>query len=290
MKKSLLARLAGAFLLLLFIVVTLFPFWVMLTVSLSSMQEIYAPGLRFWPENPMPSNYVTAMASGNWGRVLLNSLYVAGMSTAVSLFINAMTGYVFARMRFPLRRTLFLLVLAGMMIPPQVTLVPLFVLVKSFPLAGGNNIFGQGGTGFVDTYFGLMLPYLAGSFGVFMCRQFYTMFPPELDEAAKMDGCSRFGTFLRIFLPLSGPVLASLAVLKFIGAWNEYTWPLVITNTGSGHVTTVQLALTAFKNEGEVFWNQLMAATLVSSSVVLVVFLSMQKYFVAGILSGSVKE
>jgi multiple sugar transport system permease protein len=201
-----------------------------------------------------------------------------------------MTGYAFARIRFRFRRALFILVLAGMMIPPQVTLVPLFVLMKHFPLAGGNDILGVGGTGLVDTYMGLILPYAAGSFGVFMCRQFYTLFPRELDEAARIDGCSRFGTFVRIYLPLSRPALAALAVLKFTGAWNEYTWPLVMTNTGADRITTVQLALTRFQNEGEIFWNQLMAATLVSLCVVFAVFLAMQKHFVAGLLAGSVKE
>ena len=168
--------------------------------------------------------------------------------------------------------------------------MPLFVLVKSLPLTGGNNWLGQGGTGLVDTYAGLMLPYIAGSFGVFLTRQFYRMFPGELDEAARIDGCSRFGIFVRVYLPLSGPILASLAVLKFIGAWNEYTWPLVMTNTGTGRITTVQLALTAFRNEGEIFWNQLMAATVVCTAVVMVVFVSLQRYFVSGILAGSVKE
>ena len=125
------------------------------------------------------------------------------MATAISLFINAMTGYAFARINFPLRRFFFVLVLVGMMIPTQVTLVPLFILIRHFPLAGGNNLLGQGGTGLVDTYAGLILPYIAGSFGVFMCRQFYVLFPAELDEAAIIDGCSRFRTFLLIYLPLS---------------------------------------------------------------------------------------
>ncbi len=283
-------RWIGNIVLIIGVLITAFPFFVMLSVSLQSMSEIYSGELILIPKSWQFQNYADAMSNGNWPRYILNSIFVTTTATVVSLFINAMTGYVFARIRFPFRRTLFIMVLVGMMIPPQVTLVPLFVLVKNFPLVGGNNIFGQGGTGFVDTYLGLMLPFLAGSFGVFMCRQFYIMFPRELDEAAKMDGCGRFRAFVTIFLPLSKAVLASLAVLKFIGAWNEYTWPLVMTNTGSGRITTVQLALTTFRNEGEIFWNQLMAATLITTSVVFVVFLSMQKYFVAGILAGSVKE
>ncbi|MEA4824331.1 MAG: carbohydrate ABC transporter permease [Clostridiaceae bacterium] len=275
-------------LLLLLALVALFPFLVMITVSLQTMPEVYSQSLL--PDTPHWENYATAMKSGPWGRYLANSLYVTTMATGISLLINALTGYVFARMRFPWKKTLFTLVLIGMMIPTQVTLVPLFVLVKSLPLTGGNNILGLGGTGLVDTYAGLMLPYIAGSFGVFLTRQFYRMFPRELDEAAKIDGCSRFGTFIRVYLPLSGSILASLAVLKFIGAWNEYAWPLVMTNTGSGRITTVQLALTTFRNEGEIFWNQLMAATVVSTAAVLVVFVALQRHFVAGILAGSVKE
>ncbi|MBE6930095.1 MAG: carbohydrate ABC transporter permease [Ruminococcaceae bacterium] len=282
-------RRIGSAVLLISVIITAFPFWVMFSVSLQTMQEIYSHELNLWPSFQW-GNYAEAMTNGPWGRYILNSLYVTAGSTLISLFINAMTGYVFARMQFPWKRTLLVLVLIGMMIPTQVTLVPLFILVKNLPLVGGNNILGMGGTGLVDTYAGLMLPFIAGSFGVFMCRQFYIMFPKELDEAAKIDGCSRFGTFCRIYLPLSKALLASLGVLKFIGAWNEYTWPLVITNTGSGRITTVQLALTAFRNEGEIFWNLMMAATLVSTGIVLVVFVCLQKYFVAGILAGSVKE
>ncbi len=275
-------------LLILLALLALFPFGMMVLVSLQTMPEVYAAS--FSLGTPQWGNYAAAMSNGSWGRYILNSLYVTVMATGISLLINALTGYVFARMRFPWKRTLFLLVLIGMMIPTQVTLVPLFVLVKSLPLLGGNNILGQGGTGLVDTYAGLILPYAAGSFGVFMTRQFYGMFPRELDEAAKIDGCSRLGTFVRVYLPLSGSILASLAVLKFIGAWNEYSWPLVMTNTGSDRITTVQLALTMFRNEGEIFWNELMAATVVSSSVVLAVFILLQRHFVRGILAGSVKE
>jgi multiple sugar transport system permease protein len=283
-------KITGAVILVLFIVAAGFPFLVMVSVSLQGMDQIYAPKLALVPSPFHFENYVQALTNGNWVRYLLNSLYVSGVATAVSLFINAMTGYAFARIKFPFRQPLFILILVGMMIPPQVTLVPLFILMKNFPLAGGNNLLGAGGTGLVDSYAGLILPYAAGSFGVFMCRQFYVMFPKELDEAAKMDGCTRFRAFVSIYLPLSAPVLGALAVLKFTGSWNEYTWPLVMTNTGADRITTVQLALTRFRNEGEIFWNQLMAATLVSSLVILVVFLLMQRHFVAGILAGSVKE
>ena len=290
MKPSIGLRALSTAVLLFFVFVTGFPFLIMVSVSLQSMSQVYSRELILFPSNPQFINYKTAMSNGNWARYLWNSLYVTGMATILSLFINAVTGYTFARVRFKGRRFLFFLLLIGMMIPPQVTMVPLFSMMRHFPLAGGNTIFGQGGTGLVNTYTGLILPYIAGSFGVFLCRQFYVSFPRELDEAATIDGCSRFGTFVRVYLPLSGSILASLTILKVTGMWNEYTWPLIMTVASSDRVKTVQIALTSFRNEGEIFWNQLMAATLVVTAVVGVIFLCLQKYFVAGIMAGGVKE
>ncbi|MFR5072807.1 MAG: carbohydrate ABC transporter permease [Bianqueaceae bacterium] len=290
MKPSIGLRALSTAVLLFFVFVTGFPFLIMVSVSLQSMSQVYSRELILFPSNPQFINYKTAMSNGNWARYLWNSLYVTGMATILSLFINALTGYTFARVRFKGRRFLFFLLLIGMMIPPQVTMVPLFSMMRHFPLAGGNTIFGQGGTGLVNTYTGLILPYIAGSFGVFLCRQFYVSFPRELDEAATIDGCSRFGTFVRVYLPLSGSILASLTILKVTGMWNEYTWPLIMTVASSDRVKTVQIALTSFRNEGEIFWNQLMAATLVVTAVVGVIFLCLQKYFVAGIMAGGVKE
>ena len=119
----------------------------MVSVSLQSMSQVYSRELILFPSNPQFINYKTAMSNGNWARYLWNSLYVTGMATILSLFINALTGYTFARVRFKGRRFLFFLLLIGMMIPPQVTMVPLFSMMRHFPLAGGNTIFGQGGTG-----------------------------------------------------------------------------------------------------------------------------------------------
>ena len=290
MKDSVGFRVVSAVLLLFFILVAGFPFLMMVSVSLQSMSQVYSRELILFPSDPQFINYKMAMSNGNWARYLWNSLYVTGMATILSLFINALTGYTFARMQFVGRQFLFFLLLIGMMIPPQVTMVPLFSMMRHFPLAGGNSIFGQGGTGLVNTYTGLILPYIAGSFGVFLCRQFYMSFPRELDEAATIDGCSRFGTFVRVYLPLSGSILASLTILKVTGMWNEYTWPLIMTVASSDRVKTVQVALTSFRNEGEIFWTQLMAATLVVTAVVGVIFLCLQKYFVTGIMAGGVKE
>lgn len=264
-----------------------FPLVMTVSVSLQTMNEVYSADLNLIPETFQFENYKTAMTNGNWMQYFKNSMVITVITVVISLVINSMSGFVFARIPFRGREPLFMLILIGMMIPAQVTLIPVFMLIRSVPFAGGNNWLGQGGTGLMNTYAGLIIPYIAGSFGVFLCRQFYMGFPKELDDAARIDGCGRFGQFVRIYLPLSGPVLASLAVLKFTGTWNEYTWPLVMTSGDA--MKTVQLALGTFRDEGEVFWNQLMAATLISGVPIYILFFFAQKHFVSGLLAGSVK-
>ena len=280
-------RLVRGLFILLLCLVTGFPFVLTVSVSLETMSEVYSAAPRILPAAPQWHNYLDAMRSGSWGRYLYNSALVTVITTLISLVINSMSGFVFARVPFRGRRALFALILVGMMIPPEVTLFPVFRLVRSIPFAGGNDWLGRGGKGLMNTYAGLILPYIAGSFGGFLCRQFYLGFPFELDDAARIDGCGRFGQFTRIYLPLSGPVLASLGMLKFTGTWNEYTWPLVLTTGDS--MRTVQLALTTFRSETEIVWNQLMAATLVSCLPIYALFFAAQKHFVSGLLAGSVK-
>lgn len=271
----------------LIILLTAFPFVVMLSTSLQTKNEIFSPSADLIPDQLLFSNYAEAMQSANWLRYFANSFLIVLIVVIVSLVINSMAGYVFARIPFRFSKALFMLILAGMMIPPQVTMLPIFSMLRSVPLVNGNDIFGNGGSGLLDTYAGLIIPFIAGSFGVFLCRQFYVGFPKELDDAATVDGCSRFRTFISIYLPLSKPVLASLAVLKFVGTWNEYTWPLIMVR--SDKMRTVQIALTLFRNESEIRWPLLMAATLLVSLPVYLIFILCQKHFVNGILAGSVK-
>lgn len=258
-----------------------FPLLMTVSVSLQTMNEIYLSDPVVIPAEFMFENYKTAMSQGNWPRYFYNSAIVTVITVIISLFINSMSGYVFARIPFKFRNALFALILLGMMIPTQVTLIPVFTLLRKLGVIVGRE------NGLFNTYTGLILPFIAGSFGVFLCRQFYVSFPKELDDAAMIDGCGRFQTFLKIYLPLSSPVLASLGVLKFTGTWNEYTWPLVATS--GDDMKTVQVALTGFRDEGEIYWNLLMAATLVSGIPIYIVFFFAQKHFVAGLLAGSVK-
>lgn len=287
MKKRLIKDILLFLLMLCFCAIILAPFLIMVFTSLKPSAEILSPGFRLLPEKWMFGNYRMAMQSSTWGRYFGNSAYVTILSVAISLIINSLAGYAFARLQFKGRDTLFLLALVGMMIPQQVTMLPNFVAMRYFPLAGGNNILGQGGTGLINTYAGIIAPYIAGAFGVFLFRQFFLNFPRSLDDAAKIDGLSRLGTFIRIYLPLSKSIFATLVVFKTTSTWNEYTWPLIITNKRS--MWTVQLALSVFKEEFVTQWNYLMAATTLIMLPLLILYLAMQKYFVEGIVTTGIK-
>lgn len=263
------------------------PFLFMLSVSLQSDSEIFSPKLVVLPASFRFDNYLRVFQFGNWLRYFYNSAVVTLISTVVSLLINSMAGYVFARIPFKFSNTLFIIVLIGMMIPVQVTMIPVFTMLRHIPFVGGNNIIGQGGSGLYDTLTGLILPFIAGSFGVFLCRQYYLTLPKELDDAAAIDGCGRFKAYCRIYIPLSGPVFASLGILKFAGSWNEYTWPLIMTR--SDKTRTVQLALSLFRTESGIDWSRLMAASVLISLPIFIVFFASQKRFIAGLTAGSVK-
>ena len=211
-----------------------FPLLVTISTSLQSHSEVYASSPVLLPAKPQWHNYVDAMQNGNWGRYLFNSAYVTLWTLVLSLAINSMAGYALARIRFRGRAAVLALTLAGLMIPPQVTMIPVFTMLRSMPLAGGNDLLGQGGTGLMNTYGGLILPYIAGSFGVFLMRQFYVSFPTALDDAARivlltgfMGAFTTFSTFLfdsdvmlrngdwgALALNLVGQIVLGLAALR----------------------------------------------------------------------------
>lgn len=288
MKKKKIKR--GLTLLFLFVLCLIFliPLFLMILTSLKSMPEIMASQFVWKPEQWLFSNYREAMEKGDWFVYFKNTFLVTVITVAISLVLNSMAGYGFARIPFCGRNTLFFFALTGMMVPQQITMIPVFINLKNFPLVGGNDILGHGGSGMINTYAGLILPYIAGAFGVFLCRQFYMNFPVSLDDAAKIDGCSRFMAYFRIYLPLSKPILATLAVLKASQTWNDYLWPLIMVN--KDETMTVQLAVVAkFTTEYSIQWNLLMAATALIILPLLVLFIFTQKYFVEGIVTTGMK-
>lgn len=268
--------------------IVLMPLFLMLLTSVKSIGEINADKFVFIPEKILFSNYPEAMQRGEWEIYFKNTLIVTVITVIISLVINSLAGYAFARIPFKGRDTLFFLAMIGMMIPGQVTMIPVFIQLKKIPLLGGNNIWGEGGTGLINNHAGLILPYIAGAFGVFLCRQFYMNIPQALDEAAKIDGCSRWKAYSRIYLPLSKPILATLAVLKASQTWNDYIWPLIMIS--KDNMRTVQVALVnTFVTEVSTNWNLLMAGTTIVMLPLVILFLFTQKYFVEGVVSSGIK-
>lgn len=263
------------------------PFLIMLVTSLKTMAEIQSPAFQLLPEKFLFANYAEAMSQGNWPRYFMNSTLITGMTVGIGIIIMSLAGYAFARLNFKGRDLLFMFSLIGLMIPDQVTMIPVFMKMKSIPLAGGNDLWGHGGTGWLNSYWGLIVPHLAHPFGMFLFRQFFLGFPRELDEAAKIDGCSRLRSFFSMYIPLSLPVFATVALLKTVNNWNQYTWPLIVTN--SDKMKTVQLALSMFKAESGLQWNYIMASTTLIAIPMLLLFIFLQKYYVQGIVSSGVK-
>ncbi|TXK83979.1 carbohydrate ABC transporter permease [Paenibacillus sp. N3.4] len=267
--------------------VMLIPFLLMVITSLKTMPEINSPSFTFLPKHWMFSNYVTAMKHGDWTKYFTNSFVVTSITVILSMFINSLAGYAFARLRFPGRNLLFFSMLVGIMVPAQVTMIPTFLMMKQAPFFGGNDWLGHGGTGFLNTYSGLIIPFVAGSFGIFLCRQFFISFPRALDEAAEIDGSSKFRTFWQIYVPLSKPILATLAIFKTTTTWNDYMWPLIMTNSES--MRTIQLGLTIFRSDASIQWDQLMAATTVVILPLVLLFIFAQRYFIQGVVTTGLK-
>lgn len=281
----------GAILKLVIILVALivgFPFVVMLFTALKTDGEVIQGFSSLLPQKAVWSNFAVAMRMGDWPRYFLNSIIITIVTVVCSLVINSLAGFAFARLNFKGRNLLFYCAMVGMMLPMQVIMMSVFLQIKEFPLIGGNNIWGKGGTGLINRYLGVILPLVAHPFGVFMSRQYYSNFPRELDEAAKLDGCSYLAMYTRIYLPMSVQLFATLGLLKTVGTWNQYTWPLLVFN--DAEMRTVQLALNAFKGESMVQWNYLMAATIMIILPILILFVFLQKYFVQGIATAGMKD
>ncbi len=267
--------------------VMLIPIIMMFMTSFKTMAEIQSPVFHLLPERFSLDNYRDAMSTGEWTVYFKNSLVITLTAVVLSLLFNSIAGYAFARLRFRGARVMFLLLMVGLMMPPQVTMLPTFLIMAKFPLAGGNNLLGTGGTGLINTYAGLVIPLVSGSYGVFLCKQFYENFPRSLDKAAEIDGANKWRTYFTIYLPNSKAILATLGLLKAVSVWNDYMWPLIMTN--SENMRTVQLALTMFKTDSGIMWNQMMAGSVLVALPMFVLFLCAQKYFIQGIVTSGLK-
>ena len=265
----------------------LLPFVWMLSTSVKPADQLFTVPPTWLPHPFQWDNYAKAMGAGNFGRYAMNSLLLGVANVVTNVLLSALAGYAFARLRFPGRNLLFLLVLATLMVPYQVTIIPLFVIVRHIPLFGGNDLLGQGGIGWINSYWGLIVPGAVGAFGIFMLRQFFQTLPDELEDAARIDGADEFRIFWQIMLPLAMPAVATLSIFSFQAGWNAFLWPLLITTTDD--MRTIQLGLTVFVQQYSTQWDQLMAATVVATLPVILVFAFGQRLLVRSIAFTGIK-
>jgi multiple sugar transport system permease protein len=267
--------------------IMLFPFLWMISNSLAPTSDLFSYPPKFIPSDPQWGNYSEAFAAVGLGRALWNSLLIAAITTATVLVFDSLAGYAFAKMNFPGRTTAFITVLVTAMIPIQVTMIPLFIMFRKMPFAGGNNALGEGGTGLINTYPALILPFVVTTFGTYFMREAFRMVPSTLLDAARVDGHSEWTIFWRVYMPLVKPSLAAIGLFHFTFVWNEFLIPLIMTN--EAEMRTVQVALSAFKGQYFDDWNILMAATAVAALPPFLVFLFGQRQFVKGMAMTGVR-
>jgi ABC-type glycerol-3-phosphate transport system permease component len=250
------------------------PFFWMVTTSIKGPTEVQIFPPVWWPETPRLQNFVDAWESAPFGRFYLNSAIVVCAGVVLEVLIAALSAYAFARIRFRFREPLFIVMLAAMMIPGQVALIPNYVTLKHL--------------GWINTYAGLVVPHVSSVFGAFLLRQAILSMPADLFDAAHIDGLGHLRCMLRIALPLARPVVATLALYLFIAKWNDYLWPLIITNTQNMRTLPVGLSMVQ-KAEYNIGPEHLMAASLFVLVPVLVVFFTAQKQLIEGIAAGALK-
>ena len=253
--------------------ITAFPLLWMLSASFMPQGEASGFPPPLLPSAPTLAHYRTLFAGQDMGRYLLNSAFLATVVTLVSLLVNSMAGYAFAKLRFRGREPLFRALLAALVIPAQVAMLPLFLEMRAL--------------GLVNTYGGVVVPAAASIFGIFLVRQFALSLPESLIEAARIDGAGEFRIYWSVAMPLMRPILVTLAVFTFMGTWNDFMWPLIVLTDDSMYTLPVALATLARERVQD---NELMmAGAVVTTLPVLMVFLALQRYYVRGIMLGSLK-
>lgn len=266
-KKSFSKRLLYV-ILVLYAVTTLVPFLWALSSSFKTLEEIISGNMNFIPKNFTLGNYQQIFVEQDlFPRWLLNSLIIAVAGTLLNIIFNSMAGYALARLSFPGKKALFIIILAVLMIPAQVTMIPNYLILKEL--------------GWLNSYQGMIVPAMINATFIFMMRQFFINFPKELEEAAQIDGLSRLGIFFKVVLPLAKPALAAQAIFVFMGFWNDFMRPLIVmTDT---EMYTLPLGLNTFKGQYVSYWNYIMAASMVFTLPVLLLYAFFNRYFIKGI-------
>ena len=267
--RSLSAYAAFAF----FTFVFLFPvLWVLLS-SLKSHSELFTYPLTIFPSRPTLENYGDAFRSGNFLRYFMNSAYVAVVATFITVMINTMAGYALSKYVFRGRDAIFFVMIATLMIPLQVIMIPIFLLEKNL--------------GLLNTLWGIIIPPAATPTGVFLARQYMMTLPDSLIESARIDGAGEWFIFRRIILPLAKPIIGTITIFSFMWRWNDFLWPFIVISRQKKY--TLQLALSNFVGQYDVDWSKLLSMTVIAIIPMIAVFLAFQKYFIKGLTAGGVK-
>ncbi|HKV71842.1 MAG TPA: carbohydrate ABC transporter permease [Gemmatimonadales bacterium] len=253
---------------------TLFPLLWMVSGSFMATGEANSFPPRLFPAHPTFSHYAALFTRLNVGKYFLNSVIVAGGATAISLFFNSMAGYALAKLHFKGRAQLFRVLVAGLVIPAQVAMLPLFLVLQAM--------------GLVNTYVGAMIPAMATIFGIFLIRQYAMGIPDDLLSAARMDGAGEFRIYWSIVMPVIKPILATMALFTFLSTWNDFLWPLVALTDDAKY--TLPVALAGLAGEHVQDTELMLAGSVVTVLPVLIAFIALQRFYVEGITAGSVKQ
>ncbi|GHV53632.1 sugar ABC transporter permease [Spirochaetia bacterium] len=251
----------------------LFPLYWIFVTALKPAVEIFAYPPKLWPGEFHWGNFLDVLRLSDFATYFKNSFIVSSIATGITLCLNLLAGYAFAKYRFKGREFFFLIMLSTMMIPLQVTMIPNFIIVSRL--------------GLINTYAGLILPPCAEAFGLFLSRQFLSTLPNELIESGRIDGASEFSIFLKIILPNARNLVNVLVIFTFMWRWNDFQWPLILLSNSKMY--TVQLGLAMLNGTNYVNWNQLMAASLLAIVPVMAVFLIFQKRFIQGMATSGIK-
>ena len=254
-------------------IIALAPMAWMLSASVMPTGEATAYPPRFFPSRVTFSHYGQLFTRLDLGRYLLNSAFLAVTVTAISLVINSLAGYAFAKLRFRGRDRTFRLLSLGLVLPVQVAMLPLFLLMKQMHL--------------VNTYWGVIIPGMASIFGIFLIRQYALSIPDDMHDAARIDGASELRIYWKVVVPGILPILATLAIWTFLATWNDFMWPLIVLSDASHY--TLPVALANLSGEHVQDMELMMAGSVLTVLPVLAVFLFLQRYYIQGIMAGSVK-
>ena len=271
---TLIRRIFVHLLLLLGLAITLAPFIWMISTSFKSNESVFTFPPQWIPQHPTTEQYQALFREVNFLQFFKNSVIVALGITLFSLFLNSLGGFAFAKYKFPGREKIFALLLATLMVPAQITMIPVFLMLKTI--------------GLINSYWGLIIPAGASAFGIFLMRQFITTIPNDLIESARIDGCSEFRIYWTIILPLCKPVIAALGIFTFMGSWNAFLWPLIVMI--KENMYTLPVALANLSGQYATKFGLLMAGAVVVVAPVIIVFILAQRYVIRGVAVTGLKQ